>query len=340
MIEDAPYISIVIPVYNGSKFLPRCLGAIFSSKYSSIEVIVVDDGSTDDSADISRKMGARVIATARQSGPALARNLGAETAVGEVLMFVDADVVVAPNTIEQVGNRFKTEAGISALFGSYDDAPGEPNFLSQYKNLQHHFVHQNSNSEASTFWSGLGAIRRSVFIKQRGFDCRKYSVPSIEDIELGLRIKASGQRIVLDRNIQAKHLKKWEVISHLKTEIFCRALPWSRLILEKRGLVNDMNLKTSDRLSAAAVGLSLLLIPFTFWKVEVVLVILFLLALMAMLNWRILNFFIRKRGVGFALMTLPWQFLYFLYSGAAFGYCWLRYGLPQVFYLRKGEGID
>ncbi len=340
MIEDSPYISVVIPVYNGRNFLHRCLDAIFSSTYKSLEVIVVNDCSTDDSAEISREKGARVISTARRSGPALARNLGAESAVGEVLMFIDADVVVTATTTEQVATRFLMEPGISALFGSYDDAPGERNFLSQYKNLQHHFVHQNSNSEASTFWSGLGAMRREVFIKQRGFDCRKYSVPSIEDIELGLRLKTSGLRIVLDRDIQAKHLKKWEIISHLKTEIFCRALPWSRLILEKRVLVNDMNLKTSDRLSAAAVGLSLLLIPFIYWKPEVMFGIAFLVVLMALLNWKILNFFIRKRGVGFALMTLPWQFLYFLYSGASFGYCWLRYGLPQIFYLRKGEGID
>ena len=86
---------------------------------------------------------------------AAARNLAAETAKGEILVFIDADVVVKPDTIGKVARVSKFIPRFQALFGSYDDEPAEKNFLSQYKNLQHHFVHQNSSPEASTFWSGL-----------------------------------------------------------------------------------------------------------------------------------------------------------------------------------------
>ena len=247
MSRNGLFISVVIPVYNGRKFLDRCLDAISASLYRSFEVIVVDDRSTDDSAEICRRKGANVLSTGTRSGPAAARNLAAETAKGEILVFIDADVVVKPDTIGKVARGFEVHPEISALFGSYDDEPAEKNFLSQYKNLQHHFVHQNSSPEASTFWSGLGAIRRDVFIANGGFDCKKFSVPSIEDIDLGFRLRRSGHRILLDAGIQAKHLKKWEVRSHLRTEIFCRALPWSQLIVENAGMINDMNLKTADR---------------------------------------------------------------------------------------------
>lgn len=337
MPDRNPYISIIIPVYNGRKFLERCLDAIFSSPYYSFEVIVVDDCSTDGSAEIARSKGARILATPRQSGPAAARNMAAETASGEILMFVDADVVVARKTIGQIAERFREMPEISALFGSYDDQPAEPNFLSQYKNLQHHFVHQKSNSEASTFWSGLGAVRRDVFLEMDGFDCKKFAVPSIEDIDLGFRMKRAGHRILLDRNIQAKHLKKWEIVSHVRTEILCRAMPWSKLILENQGMINDMNLKTNDRLSALLVGLSLLVTPAIVLMPTLAFLVLGLLGVIAFLNRDILAFYVRKRGLLFALLTFPWQLLYFFYSGTVFVTCWFCYRFPQIIGLRPNE---
>lgn len=340
MQRNGLFISVIIPVYNGRKFLTRCLDAVRASSYRSFELIVVDDRSTDESADISRSKGAVVLSTDTRSGPAAARNLAAETAKGEILMFIDADVVVKPETIGRIAERFETSPEVTALFGSYDDEPAEKNFLSQYKNLQHHFVHQNSNPEASTFWSGLGAIRRDVFIANGGFDCKKFSVPSIEDIDLGFRLRRSGHRILLDADIQAKHLKKWEVWSHLRTEIFYRALPWSRLIVENAGMINDMNLKKADRLSAALVAISLFLVPLAVWRPVLVLAIAASLAAVVFLNRKILVFFARKRGVPFALMTIPWQIFYFFYSGATFAACWCWFTLFQALGLRKRAAIS
>ena len=336
-----PRISVIVPVYNGEHFLPSCLDALFASRYSSFEVIVVDDGSTDDSAEISRKKGATVIPSShRQSGPAAARNLAAEKAHGEILMFVDADVVVKPETLGQVAAAFKRQPEISALFGSYDDEPGEQNFLSQYRNLLHHFVHQNSNPQASTFWTGLGAIRRQVFLAVGGFDCERFAVPSIEDIELGSRLRSAGHQILLAKDIQAKHLKKWTAKSVLQTDIFCRALPWSKLILTSHGLINDMNLKTNDRLSSGLVGLSVALFPFIFWKpILLVLLIIFLLAIL-FLNRKIFSFFLRKKGILFAASAFPWQLLYFFYSGVTFVFCWFRYAPPRILDFGKGEKVS
>jgi hypothetical protein len=70
------------------------------------------------------------------------------------------------------------------VFGSYDDSPPAPAFTAQYKNLIHRYYHQRPRREASTFWAGCGAVRRSVFLGLEGFDVERYRVPSIEDIEL------------------------------------------------------------------------------------------------------------------------------------------------------------
>lgn len=337
MLVNQPSVSVIVPVYNGSKFLNQCLDALFASEYGAFEVTVVDDGSTDNSAVISRQKGAAVFSTPKsQSGPAAARNLGAEKVQGDILFFVDADVVVKLDTLAKVAGVFERRPEISALFGSYDDAPGEQNFLSQYRNLQHHFVHQNSNSEASTFWAGLGAIRREVFIAVGGFDCERFPIPSIEDIELGARLRAAGYRILLAKEIQAKHLKKWEIVSLVRTDIFCRALPWSKLILTSQGMVNDLNLKTADRLSAMLAGLCIGLFPFVFWKPILLFLLVILLLTFLFLNRKIFWFFSEKKGVSFAALAFPWQLFYFFYSGVTFVFCWFRYALPQVFGFNKG----
>jgi glycosyltransferase involved in cell wall biosynthesis len=341
MPSNPIFVSVIVPVYNGGNFLHRSLDALFTSDYPGFEVIVVDDGSTDRSAEISLQKGATVISSERrQSGPAAARNLAAKTAKGDILLFVDADVVVKPDTITKVAGAFAERQEISALFGSYDDEPGEKNFLSQYKNLQHHFVHQNSNPEASTFWAGLGAVRRDVFLSVGGFDCERFAIPSIEDIELGVRLRAAGHRILLDRNIQAKHLKKWEIGSLIKTDIFCRAVPWSKLILTSQGMINDMNLKTADRLSSASVAFSLLIFPFIFWKPYLTFLLVFFLLTIVLLNRKIFRFFGEKKGVLFAALTFPWLFLYFFYSGVTFVFCWFWYALPRTLNLKKREGFN
>ncbi len=341
MIKKQTFISVIIPVYNGGNFLEKCLDALFASDYSAFEVVVVDDGSTDESAEISRKKGATVISTPRrQSGPAAARNLAAEKVRGEIILFVDADVIVKPDTIAKVAARFKNQPELSALFGSYDDEPGEKNFLSQYRNLLHHFIHQSSNSEAWTFWAGLGAIRTEAFRAVGGFDCERFAVPSIEDIELGARLCAAGHRILLAKEIQAKHLKKWKAISVLRTDIFCRALPWSKLILTGHGLVNDMNLKTADRISAVLCALSIAVIPFLYWNPILILLFAFFLLTIVFLNWKIFHFFVKKKGLLFALASFPWQFLYFFYSGATFVLCWFWFALPHALNIRKGADLS
>jgi glycosyltransferase involved in cell wall biosynthesis len=324
-------ISVIMPVYNGAEFLRRSLEALACSTVKPSEVIVVDDCSTDNSIDVCRERGVRVLSTPRNSGPAVARNLAARVATGNVLLFVDADVLVKPETVGQMAALFEKRPEVSAVFGSYDDEPGEKNFLSQYKNLQHHYVHQISNPEAATFWSGLGAIRREVFLEFGGFDDKKFDTPSIEDIELGFRLRRSGHRIILDRSIQAKHLKKWGAASHMRTEIFSRALPWSKLILETNGMINDMNLRVRDRLSAIFVALIIVSVPFVPFFPALVPVILAFLVTIAYLNWGILRFFAAKRGIFFAVHAFFWQLLYFFYSGATFAFCWFSYTFTHAF---------
>jgi glycosyltransferase involved in cell wall biosynthesis len=253
-----PKISIVIPAYNASRTLPACLQSMTASETRPFECIVVDDGSRDATRDIAQQFRARILSTGGRKGPAHARNLGAREAKGEVVFFIDADVCMRPDTISRLSATFAQEPEIDAIIGSYDDAPHAQDVLSLYRNLMHRYVHQNGRREATTFWSGCGAIRRSVFLKFGGFD-EGYGRPAIEDIELGYRLTAGGHKILLDHGLEVKHLKRWTFVNLVKTDVFDRGIPWTELILRDGRMPNDLNVQTSQRVS---VGLAFMLFGF------------------------------------------------------------------------------
>ena len=245
-----PTISVVIPAYNASRVLEACLNSIAASEIKPLECIVVDDGSTDNTVEVARRFGAKVLSTGGRRGPAHARNLGAAKAAGEIVFFIDSDICVHVNTIGRVASGFAADPAAAAIIGSYDDSPEQQDVLSMYRNLMHRYVHQHGRREASTFWSGCGAIRRSVFLQFGGFD-ESYGRPAIEDIELGYRLVGAGIKITLDHSLEVKHLKRWTFVNLIKTDIFDRGMPWTELILRDGRMPNDLNVQLSQRFSVA-----------------------------------------------------------------------------------------
>jgi glycosyltransferase involved in cell wall biosynthesis len=317
-------ISIIVPVYNGSNALPECLAALKASACPDTEIIVVDDASTDDTPLLAERAEVKVIRLAKNSGPAVARNRGARHAQGEILFFVDADVVLAPAALNRVSKAFQEQPDLAAVFGSYDAQPRASGVISQYRNLLHHFVHQNGHSEASTFWAGCGAIRKSVFEKIGGFDEKRFPRPSIEDIELGYRLRRAGYRILLDKLLQGTHLRQWTLISFIRTDIVCRAIPWSRLILESKIIPNDLNLKWDQRASFVLVALACVFLALGVFQIKSLAISAAGFLGVLVLNRRIYLFFFRKGGLLFALACIALHILYYLYSG--FSYLYVRTG--------------
>ena len=336
-LAEIPRLSVIVPVFNGKLQLPRCLDALRASQFSDFEVIVVDDCSTDNTRQIVERFRARYLRTPRKLGPGGGRNLGVRHARGEILVFVDADVVVAPETLSQIAADFDADPDLAAVFGSYDEAPAWSDFLSQYKNLMHHYVHQMATERASTFWAGCGAMRKDVFLQFGGFDTERYPHPSIEDIDLGFRIWRVGGKILLDKNIQVKHLKKWTVRGLLRADILLRAVPWTNLILQSRNLPADLNLTFASRVSAVLVGLlvlSVLALPFAAlgWLpgISVAMLAITLAAIAALLfvlNWPVYAWFAARRGWLFTLGAALAHWAYYFYSGAVFVLCTIAHKL-------------
>ena len=230
--EQVATLTVVIPATDGRVTLERTLDAVRRASEPPEEVIVVDQPS--------------------HLGPAAARNVGSRQANGDVVVFVDADVEVHRDAFARIRSAFQNEPSLAAIFGSYDDDPGAEGIVSDFRNLLHHHVHQESAGAATTFWAGLGAIRRDVFLALGGFDEERFPKPSVEDIELGMRLHAKGGRIVLDPAIQGKHLKHWTLANMAKTDLLRRGVPWLRLVFENHPGSTALNLGWRHRIGTGA----------------------------------------------------------------------------------------
>jgi GT2 family glycosyltransferase len=310
----------VIPVRNGGPDFERVLRGLRASSPPDIEILVVDDGSTDGSAAVAARHGATVLRHDRPLGPAASRNAGARAATAPLLFFLDADVLVHHDTVHRLLAHFDADPGLTALFGSYDDRPAAPGLVSQFRNLLHHFVHQSGHFVANarpahTFWTGCGAIRRDAFLALGGFDPRLYRRPAIEDIELGYRLARSGHRIALARDVQVTHFKRWTFASMVRTDILHRGIPWMLLILRSRTRETDLNVSPVQRACVLAIGLALLAAVLAPFAPDAGPVAVACLTLAVLLNADFYRFLAARRGPLFALAAIPLHWTYFVCCG-------------------------
>ena len=233
----SPTLAVVVPATDAPPTLDRCVAAIRGSTLPPDELAVQRSPAG--------------------AGPGLARNIGVAATRSELIVFVDADVVVHPDALARIESAFRDDPQLGALFGSYDDRPAAPGAVSRFRNLLHHHVHTTSAGPAETFWAGLGAVRRDAFDAVGGFDARRFPVASIEDIDLGMRLGVAGTPIRLDASIRGTHLKRWSLAAMVRTDLLRRGVPWARLLLETQRPSRSLNLSPRHRASAvAAFGLA------------------------------------------------------------------------------------
>ena len=318
-----PTISVIMPAYNCRTMIDRSLAPLLEMQRLGeiCEIIVVDDGSTDGTAEVAAAAGAGVISCKGPRGPAAARNLGAQEANGNILWFVDADVVPKIDAASQVRQALASR-DYAAVFGSYDDTPPARNFLSQYKNLVHYHVHQNIRRHVSTFWAGCGAVWKDAFLALAGFDVA-YDRPSIEDIEFGYRLRAAGGLIRQAPELQGTHLKVWTFQNLMITELRDRAIPWAFHLLSRDCARDELNIAVTERIRAlvaclCVVSLVASLVGLTPWSLTV-----FLLVTAFTANLELFAVFHRRNGLLFAIGGMFFHQFYYLYSTTAYCWCWL-----------------
>lgn len=324
MTPTVPFLSVVVPAHNGERVLRETLSALLASDLSRPlwELVVVDDASTDRTAAVAAEYADLVVRLGgRARGPAYARNRGVEASRGDVVVFVDADVVVHADTLGRMARAFAADAGMAALFGSYDAEPRAPGLVSRFRNLLHHHVHQCGAGEAETFWAGCGAVRREVLLEVGMMDAWHFARPQIEDIELGRRLRRHGHRIVLAPEVQCTHLKRWTLRNMVVTDFKDRGTPWMRLLLREgaAGAPATLNLKRAEKACTGLVAFTSLALVAAVALGSIAAAALALAAVggVAALNARFYRFLLRQCGVRFALASLPLHLIFYFTGGVA-----------------------
>ena len=227
-----PRVSVVIPVYNAEATLKECLVRVYESRFRDFEVIVVDDGCTDQSPAIAAEFPVRIVPTSGRVGPAAARNLGARMATGEVLFFIDSDVMVRPDSLALLAESF--EAGdVDGLCGVQAAQMRYTNLASQYQNLWMRWTYLRQTGDVPLFYTTAAGIRREAFLRVGGFD-QGYATPNVEDTAFGQKLARLGVRVRVHPDLEVEHVKAYSIRAMLQTD-FMRAVSLTRLKLRHPG---------------------------------------------------------------------------------------------------------
>jgi glycosyltransferase involved in cell wall biosynthesis len=305
-----PGLSAIVPALNAGATIAQCLDALTAQASDDVETIVVDDGSTDDTFEIASRYNVRLLKLPRNMGPSVARNKGAEMARAPILFFLDADVAIAPGGLARArASMSGTDAG--AIIGSYDDDPAVSSSISRFKNLAHHYFHQRSCPDATTFWGACGLVRRELFFAAGGFDEQR---DGIEDVELGYRMTARGIRIVLDPGLQVTHLKRWTLRLLVATDVKRRAIPWTILWLDGHRLPADLNFSIDQRLAAIVAIAIAIVTPVAIFKYRLGMLVVALVVAAIWLNRDLYRLLFKRGGFWFSVNGFLLQQFYYLYS--------------------------
>ncbi|GGS47268.1 glycosyltransferase family 2 protein [Actinokineospora fastidiosa] len=195
-------VSVIVPNYNYARPLEECLRAALAQTYPDTEVVVVDDCSTDDSPRVAESFGVRVVRTPRNVGAPAARNHGAEHTDGDVVMFVDSDVALAPDAVAQAVAALRADDSVGAVCGIYDPDPMFVDSLAeQYRGLQLHYWQKEDEGHITTSYTAILAVRREVFTALGGFHP---TMRHTDNAEFGARLSLN-HRILLTSAVRGRH---------------------------------------------------------------------------------------------------------------------------------------
>jgi len=315
-------ISIVIPVHNGARFLRRCLAALAENDLAECEIVVVDDGSVDDSVAVCTEFADRlplqVVGLEERGGPASARNRGASQARHAYLLFLDADVVLPARAIgyfRETLDLYTHRPDIAGALGCYSEKiPGE-GFFSNFKNLATSYLYRITETQSPFLHTAMLLIRREVFVEAGGFEAGLFKA---EDFKLGLSLGSRGYRFVIDWRIQGVHLKEYSLRDILVED-------WQRI-----GALRHLQLNRKERAFSyrahrlgriLALGLPgpvlLLLFMSTIWGLTPALWASVLFGVFVGVNLSFLSYLRRHRGFRFAGMGLGMLFVEMLWAELA-----------------------
>ena len=298
-----PSLSVIVPTYNSSRTIEKCLKAIKQSGFLDYELIVVDCASQDSTASISKKYADKIIELHENTGRRRARKIGIEVSSGPIIVNVDSDVLIKADTLAMIAAYFSRHRQIDALTGLLSKEHPNPGFFSQYKNLYMHYIFKKLPERVSFLYGSIYALRRSA-IEAPGTD-----IKIADDTALGQKLALSGKQIAFLNDLEVIHLKKYDLAAFIKND-FQIPFEWAKIFLTYKGWKQLGRQGTGYAHSPKGQVASVLLVPAIFLSLVGSLFghnfILFTLALALIwffLNSHFLYFLSKERGLLFGILS-------------------------------------
>jgi len=304
-------LSIVVPAHNSASTIVESLSAITASNLprTAYELIVVDDSSSDASPQLAARQADTVVRLSGGArGPAYTRNRGAELSRGEIVAFVDPDVIVRPDTLRRIMATLAEKPTVDAVSASHCDAHSTANFVSQYWNLLLRFGELRYANDSACFASGCDVVRRSAFLAVGMYDEWHFPTACLEGVELGRRLRERGHRILLIPELTVTSRRRW-TIGSICREVWHRGTLLARSLGYQRTSVSSPSevVFTLSRALAPALGLvGVMTMAAAFLPERHPLEKLAIaLGVLLVTNIPVHRFYAGARGIGFALVVAP-----------------------------------
>jgi glycosyltransferase involved in cell wall biosynthesis len=304
-----PKISVVIPVYNNQETLERCLSAIKQSAYQDYEIVVADSGSRDETVAIAGRFTNKIISLRENKGRGYSRAQGANAATGGIIVNVDSDILVNPDTLSLIDAYFQQHPEVDALTGLLAKEHPYRKFFSQYKNLYMHYMYRSLPERVTFLYGSVYAFRKGQLQPYDG------DIQTADDTALGQRFVAAGKQIAFLRSLEVIHLKRHNFCSFIQND-FRIPFDWAQIFLKYNGWKQLFRGKTGYAHAPKGQIISLLLAS-CISVVSVVYVAkgvfslfpIVLLFVWFLLNLRFFSFLAKEKGFAFGVLAVFVTFL-------------------------------
>jgi len=324
-------ISVIVPAYYSESTLEKCLKSIRESAYKNYELIVIDDGSSDATRVIAKKFADQMLEHSRNLGRSQARNSGIRLAKGDILLFIDSDVLVKKDTLEKVDKYFLEHKEVDALTGILSKEHPNKSYFSQYKNLYMNYIFSKLPKRIHFLYGSIHAVRAQVALPYGP------NIHAGEDTDIGLRLSRMGKQIAFVKDLEVIHLKSYNFRSWVIND-FKIPFSWARIFVLYQGWKHVGKHKTgylhSPKEQLASVVLAPLALLFLFLSLTGISFIkypaIFFFAVWLFLNLHFVVFLTLEKGLFFGLPALPVTFFDHLVMATG-----ISCGLMHMFNLNK-----
>lgn len=324
---DKIQVSVIIPVYNREDLICSCLESIFRTKYSNFEVIVIDDGSTDNTARAARQFACRIITNGKNMGVSYARNEGARHSQGELLYFVDSDVIQDGDNISKIVAEFRNDPKLEILVASLNKEPLNKGFGPAFIALKYFYqttnllIRKNLKKHAVTFLSTCSlAIKRDVFDKAGGFDTSLRF--GGEEHELGHRLaKNHTTYIFRDILVTCNH----QSILKRAITLFKRGTVYAPIFFKWKKFEPIGSVTKKEAYLTILVLLTTVTVFIGLLLPQAFIIVVLLFAVFLISNLGFYYFALKQKNLLFVLMGVFSDFLFYVVKGLSISLSFLKY---------------